>query len=740
MYSRYPSRVLISGGREIGGVTSFAEALRAGFSSLGIAAEVIAPAGILRRRRDLRDPEVLKILSTTAVFAAPLARRAICVAHGFPRADMQGWIKTAGILVSYRLANWNCRLAAVSHYSAAHLRALFKIRVDAVIHNPLNELFLEENGSEPHERDTITFAGRLHLSKGLDAIVPAIRIVLGEHPHLRGAIIGDGVLRPALEVAAGGDPRIEFTGPLSQDGVRRWLRRTRVFVSGCETEALGIGYLEALSQGCAVVMPACGGGLEIAPELIGRTIHLYSGAGCETVTRALRTALRSRARAGLALGVFAARHRAGLSLCRPRLAQGTCPARGGRSMNDALAGGLWPADATGMLALARSLTLPSVRLTLARALVAFCFVWPYFNYTLVDPTSHVEINFLPVFLAAILLPEVTLREMRSLLLALPVFLVALIWGNPTAPLRLAIGIVPLHFVLNLTRHLRERNRDLLPPNLAYRTLQVFVCFCIAQAVDTQLFPILPGWLTNTLTNILPRYSGMPYDEFGIHGVQGWASEPSGAAVMGAAFALVAILQRPSRRWRVLALFLTLTAVNKSVYVLMLLVLLSIGCLATTARRRYALMASVPVGAAVLFLIVRSARLVDLRSDLLINGTSSSTNNELARITQILAPLGQFPRIYNPPMLFGGIVLEPMGLLPLVAGYGSVLGIVWLIFLLRRNFPLRQIPLRPLALVAGAILLVLTAPDFIPAVVAFAFFMVPVKREGPPSRSPCEGTS
>src|ERR1700722_1441650 len=322
-----------------------------------------------------------------------------------------------------------------------------------------------------------------------------------------------------------------------------------------------------------------------------------------------------------------------------------------------------------ILAGAQALTFPAARLALARLLVAFCFVWPYFNYTLVDPDSQVEVNFIPVFLAAILLPEVTFRDKWPILLALPALCTAFLWGSPTAPLRLAIGIVPLIFVLNLTQYLRERNRDLFPPNLAYRTLQVFVCFCIAQTVDMQLFPVLPGWLTAALINIVPRYSGTPYDEFGIHGVQGWASEPSGAAVMAAAFALIAILQRPSRRWRVLALFVTLAAVNKSVYALILLVLLSIACVATTARRRYALFASVPVGAALLFLIVRSARLEDLQSDLLIRGTSSSTNNDLARITQILAPLSQFPWVYTPPMLFGGITLEPMGLLPLVVGYG-----------------------------------------------------------------------
>jgi glycosyltransferase involved in cell wall biosynthesis len=39
-------------------------------------------------------------------------------------------------------------------------------------------------------------------------------------------------------------------------------------------EPFGIVYLEALSQGCAVAMPACGGGLEIALDEIGQSIHL----------------------------------------------------------------------------------------------------------------------------------------------------------------------------------------------------------------------------------------------------------------------------------------------------------------------------------------------------------------------------------------------------------------------------------------------------------------------------------
>lgn len=286
-----PSRVLISGGHETGGVTSFAEALRAGFAELGIPAEVIPSSRIFLHGRDLRDPGVLKILSTTAVFAAPIARRAICVAHGFPRPDVQGWIKTMGIAASFKLANCSARLVAVSHYAAVHLRTIFNIRVDAVIHNPLDDLFLDQSANQSEPRRYITFAGRLHPSKRLDLILPAMRAVLDENPGLRAVIIGDGKLRPALAAAISDNARIELAGQLSRADLRNWLRRTLVFVSGCETEALGIAYLEALSQGCAIVMPATGGGVEIAPDMIGSAIHLYSGAFSQAVARALRSAL-----------------------------------------------------------------------------------------------------------------------------------------------------------------------------------------------------------------------------------------------------------------------------------------------------------------------------------------------------------------------------------------------------------------------------------------------------------------
>jgi glycosyltransferase involved in cell wall biosynthesis len=275
MSTELPTKVLITGGREVGGLSTFAAGLREGFEELGIPAEIIQPSGILSRWRDLRDPRVLKILSTTAVFAAPLARRAICVAHGFPRADAQGWLKVLAILASLKLANLSpdCRLATVSEYVAVHLRTIYKLCVDAVIHNPLQSVFCEQwQSSEP--RNYLTYVGRLIPAKNLHRLLPAMQQLLDEDPALRICIIGDGPQRQELEALVQDISRVEFAGALDATAVRAYLRKTKIFVSGCETEALGLAYVEALSQGCAVAMPACGGGLEIAADLIGNQIQL----------------------------------------------------------------------------------------------------------------------------------------------------------------------------------------------------------------------------------------------------------------------------------------------------------------------------------------------------------------------------------------------------------------------------------------------------------------------------------
>lgn len=269
-------KVLITGGHEVGGVGSFADGLATGFSELGIPSEVISPTAILKRWRDLRDPSILKILSTTAVITAPFSRRAICICHGIPRADLHGWRKLAVLIGLFKLANAcsGIQLVSVSHYTATTMRAIFKIRTDAVIHNPVKPIYLEPAEEPESGRRYITYVGRLIRAKNLHRLIPAIQDLLNENPGMRACIVGNGEERSKLEVMLKDDTRFEFQGKPDDNIVREWLRRTKIFVSGNEMEGFGITYLEALAQGCVVAMPACGGGIEISLNDVGGAVQL----------------------------------------------------------------------------------------------------------------------------------------------------------------------------------------------------------------------------------------------------------------------------------------------------------------------------------------------------------------------------------------------------------------------------------------------------------------------------------
>jgi|GEM_PF-4176381 len=77
-------------------------------------------------------------------------------------------------------------------------------------------------------------------------------------------------------------------------------------------------------------MPACGGGVEIAPELIGNAIHLYSGEGSEPVARALRNALAAVA-AEISLATYSSR-----SIAQAYLAVDCCDSAQAAELTEAI--------------------------------------------------------------------------------------------------------------------------------------------------------------------------------------------------------------------------------------------------------------------------------------------------------------------------------------------------------------------------------------------------------------------
>jgi hypothetical protein len=365
----------------------------------------------------------------------------------------------------------------------------------------------------------------------------------------------------------------------------------------------------------------------------------------------------------------------------------------------------------------------SIRFRLAKFLIAVTFVWPFINVNYLFPQSHVEINFLLAFVAIGLAPDLLFKDVLSLFLIVVTVSVTALWGPQDSALRVIIGVVPCVFIVGLHRYFLDRGEQLIPASVAFWALLVFVGFSTLQQINFHLFPIIPEWFTNGLAVIVPRYMDVPYDEFGVRGVQGWASEPSSAAMTCFSFSVVAIQQDWAKRWWVLLLFAVLTTLNKSVYAMLFFIFLAVTCLCGMRKKLYAILAMVPLAVAFSYFVLRSSRIHELSDDLLIFGTSQDTNRELLRLAQIIQPLISFPSIYKPVSLFG-LNIEPIGLLPLLVGYGSVVGCLLYCRLALRSVRLAEVESVPLALAAIFTLSFISSPDFIPVIVAVLYALAP----------------
>lgn len=118
--------------------------------------------------------------------------------------------------------------------------------------------------------------GRLESYKNVDAIIGAMRELDGSYV-LR--IVGEGPdggrLRRLAEASALGS-RVELLGRLDRASLCRWYRTAAVYVNVSSQEAFGIGALEALAGGAAVVLSDIPAHREVAASYAKQRGHVLS--------------------------------------------------------------------------------------------------------------------------------------------------------------------------------------------------------------------------------------------------------------------------------------------------------------------------------------------------------------------------------------------------------------------------------------------------------------------------------
>jgi len=160
--------------------------------------------------------------------------------------------------------------AAVRHAHAVGVRGDHSARLLEAHGVPAAKIFSPPNLYDPDAyapdasvaKDIdVLFVGNLVAVKRLDRLLQAVALLGERRPGLRVSLVGDGVLRRALEQQAerlGLQGRVRFEGARPFEEVVRWLRRARLLVMTSQMEGLPQAMIEAMSCGVPVVISATG--------------------------------------------------------------------------------------------------------------------------------------------------------------------------------------------------------------------------------------------------------------------------------------------------------------------------------------------------------------------------------------------------------------------------------------------------------------------------------------------------
>jgi len=160
-------------------------------------------------------------------------------------------------------------VVTVSDFSVRYLSEKFP-RHATKIHRVYNGIYVERfRRSEPDaDRPLILSVGRYIEKKGFPDLIAACRALEGV--NFECLIVGQGPLEDSLRNAAGGDSRIQITGPKSVDEIVDLMARTSVFVLPCIDEQEGgkDNLPTVLMEAMAAAVPVISTPVAGVPEMV----------------------------------------------------------------------------------------------------------------------------------------------------------------------------------------------------------------------------------------------------------------------------------------------------------------------------------------------------------------------------------------------------------------------------------------------------------------------------------------
>ena len=207
--------------------------------------------------------------------------RYIYTIHGCPHREFE---KKEGIkknILSYIseifmpiIAKRAKKVLTISNFSKSELWDKYKIKAD-VIYNGFNK-FPVNNINIDIKNNKIIFisVGRLIEYKNPYKVIDVFKEAKKQIPNAYLILIGDGILEKNVKKYIklnNLEKDVLLKKKISFQEMGAWYRKSKYFISGCETEGFGLAALEAVACGCIPILPNSGA----FPEIFLDKKYLY---------------------------------------------------------------------------------------------------------------------------------------------------------------------------------------------------------------------------------------------------------------------------------------------------------------------------------------------------------------------------------------------------------------------------------------------------------------------------------
>ena len=200
-------------------------------------------------------------------------KKILATAH--TAADIYPSLKLIHFLQKHCVNVWTCitERAETSFFGSSELydkSLTLKNRNHFTIYNSLpknNNKTTSETDNVKDKKLVIGVVSRLVEIKGMDLVIPAFAKVKEEHQDVRLIVVGDGSLKERMMEQArelGCEDVVEWTGRLAQEELAEWYQKMDIVLMPSRSEGFGLTAIEAMDNGCVMVVSDVGG----LPEVV----------------------------------------------------------------------------------------------------------------------------------------------------------------------------------------------------------------------------------------------------------------------------------------------------------------------------------------------------------------------------------------------------------------------------------------------------------------------------------------